>query len=328
MENMELWNRLKRPPEDALKKITGGRLKNMTDINPQWRYQAMTEVFGPCGVGWKFTVDRKWREEGSEGQAMAFADVSLYVKMDGEWSDPIPGSGGAMLVEMESKGLHTSDEGYKKAVTDALSTAMKMVGTGADIYRGFWDGSKYRHDDNGNGGQKGNQRPPANQPPPQEPPPSQGPPPIQPRTTQQAQELQSKIEALPLSEEGKSEFYGYLKTLFPPYQYPPDPNTGEVKEVVSEEGGRKILANFQGYFQKWQKAGAQKNGSTQNWDYLKKMRETKDALKRITGNDKEYYGTLGNHGYEKANQVTDPKAQITLYQALELRRKEIERRAA
>jgi len=144
MDNMELWNKVSRPPLSALKKITGGRLSNMTDVSPQWRYQIMTETYGPCGIGWKFTVDKKWREEGSEAQIMCFADITLYVKTENGWSEGIPGSGGSMLVEKESKGMHTSDEGYKMAVTDALSVAMKMLGVAAEIYLGNFDGSKYR----------------------------------------------------------------------------------------------------------------------------------------------------------------------------------------
>ena len=155
MSNMDLWNKVSKPPTSALKTIGAGRLKGKSDVNPQWRYQAMTENFGLCGVGWKYTVDRKWTELGSEGQVMCFADVSLYVRVNGEWSDAIPGSGGSMLVELESKGLHTSDEGYKMAVTDALSVAMKMLGVAAEIYLGNFDGSKYKDaQDKGQGSHK------------------------------------------------------------------------------------------------------------------------------------------------------------------------------
>ena len=144
MDNMELWNKVSKPPLTALKQIKGGRTSGMTDISPQWRYLIMTETYGPCGIGWKFTVDKKWREEGSEAQIMCFADITLYVKTENGWSEGIPGSGGSMLVEKESKGMHTSDEGYKMAVTDALSVAMKMLGVAAEIYLGNFDGSKYR----------------------------------------------------------------------------------------------------------------------------------------------------------------------------------------
>lgn len=144
--NTEIWNKMAKPPTTALKTIHAGRLKGMSDINPQWRYRAMTEVFGPCGVGWKYTIDQIWNVPASEDQVFAFARVSLYVKVDGEWSEPIPGVGGSMLIAKELKGLHSSDEGYKMAVTDALSTACKMIGVAADIYMGRWDGSKYLDD--------------------------------------------------------------------------------------------------------------------------------------------------------------------------------------
>ena len=55
----------------------------------------------------------------------------------------IPGIGGSMFVASEKAGLRTNDECYKMAVTDALSVAMKMLGVGADIYMGRYDGSKY-----------------------------------------------------------------------------------------------------------------------------------------------------------------------------------------
>jgi len=140
----DIWNRLARPPKTALKTIGGGRLKGMTDINPQWRYEIMTEVFGMVGFGWKFTIDKVWQEPASDDQIFAFAQVSVYVKQGDKWSDAIQGQGGSMLIEQESRGLHSSDEAYKMAITDALGTALKMLGVASDIYAGRWDGSKYK----------------------------------------------------------------------------------------------------------------------------------------------------------------------------------------
>ena len=141
-ENMKVWNAVKQPPPSALRTIQAGRLRGMTVINPQWRYQAMTEQFGMCGVGWKYEVLRVWNEPLPDGQVLAFAEIRLKVKHGDEWVD-IPGIGGSILVSKETAGLHASDEGYKMAITDALSVAMKMLGVGADIYAGLWDGSKY-----------------------------------------------------------------------------------------------------------------------------------------------------------------------------------------
>ena len=140
---MIFWDKMRRPPENALRPITGGRLKGKTDISPQWRFEIMTEVFGVCGVGWKYTVDRKWTETATDGQVFAFADVSIYILYGSTWSDAIPGSGGSMLIAKETGGLHSNDEAFKMAVTDALSVAMKALGVASDIYMGLWDGSKY-----------------------------------------------------------------------------------------------------------------------------------------------------------------------------------------
>jgi hypothetical protein len=136
------WDKLKRPPEWALKKIGGGRLKGMTDIKPQWRIQVMNEVFGVCGIGWDFSIDRLWTEPGSDGQVFAFAQISLRYN-DAMESAPIPGIGGSMLITKEREGLHNNDEAFKMAVTDALSSAMKMIGVAEDVYMGNWTGSKY-----------------------------------------------------------------------------------------------------------------------------------------------------------------------------------------
>ena len=150
MSNMEFWDKVKQPPDHALKTIGGGRLKGLTDINPQWRYQALTEEFGMCGIGWKYTIDKVWSVDTCDSQVFAFAEISLFIKNGEVWSDAISGIGGSMLVAKESSGLHASDEGYKMAVTDALSVACKALGIGANIYAGLSD-TKYNKPKEENG---------------------------------------------------------------------------------------------------------------------------------------------------------------------------------
>lgn len=143
MNGKEIYDSLAQPPKDVLKQIGGGKLKNFTDINSQWRYEAMTEKFGLCGIGWYPGPTKFWTEQGANGEVLAFASLELFIKVDGEWSMPIPGSGGSKLVSFEGGKLVSNDEGYKMAETDAFSVAMKKIGGGADVYKGRWDGSKY-----------------------------------------------------------------------------------------------------------------------------------------------------------------------------------------
>lgn len=134
MNNMDIYDATRKVPKEAQKQIGGGRLKGMTDINPMWRIETLTRQFGPCGIGWKYTIDNKWIEDGNDGEKAAFVDVSLYIKVNGEWSDAIPGTGGSSFVAKEKSGLYTSDECYKMALTDAISVACKALGFGADVY--------------------------------------------------------------------------------------------------------------------------------------------------------------------------------------------------
>jgi len=132
-DNLKFYNLLRTVPNEAKKEIGAGRLKGMSDINPVWRIKTMTEAFGVCGIGWKYEIVRQWQETYGQ-EVKAFTNINLFVRVDGEWSDPIPGTGGATLVEVNSKGQYVNDEGFKMSLTDALSVAMKSLGVAADVY--------------------------------------------------------------------------------------------------------------------------------------------------------------------------------------------------
>ena len=133
MGNLDYYNKLKVVPQQALRQIQSGRLRGKHDINPMWRIKAMTEQFGVCGIGWKYVITKQWTETfGSE--VKAYCNIDLFIKVNGEWSDAIQGTGGSSEVSMESKGAYVSDECYKMALTDALSVAMKALGVAADVY--------------------------------------------------------------------------------------------------------------------------------------------------------------------------------------------------
>ena len=132
--NLEYWNSWKEVPENAMRPFNNGRFKG-TDINTMWRLKCLTEKFGPCGIGWYYMPKRMWIEQTANGEQFAFAEIELYIKVDGEWSKPISGNGGNKLTRLNKDGeISTSDEAYKMAVTDAIGVACRNLGIGADVY--------------------------------------------------------------------------------------------------------------------------------------------------------------------------------------------------
>lgn len=142
-DNLKIYNAVKKVPDEAKRAITGGRLKGKTEINPMWRIKALTEQFGPCGIGWYYEVTKQWLEP-SGTEVAAFVNILLYIKVGDEWSKPIPGVGGAMFVEHQKGSAYVSDECYKMATTDAISVACKQLGIGADVY---WEADKTKYTD-------------------------------------------------------------------------------------------------------------------------------------------------------------------------------------
>ena len=136
MENLEIYNAVAEVPPEAKKPIQGGRMSGKTDINPMWRIKALTEQFGPCGIGWKYEIVRFWLEHGAKDEISGFCQINLYFKNDEAWSDPVPGIGGSAFVALEKGGLYSSDECFKMALTDAISVACKALGVAANVY---WD---------------------------------------------------------------------------------------------------------------------------------------------------------------------------------------------
>ena len=133
VQPLAYYEQLRQVPAGAIRAIASGRLKGKSDINPMWRIKAMTQVFGPCGIGWRYEIVKQWSETYGQ-EVKAYTNINLYIKVDGAWSEPIPGTGGATLVEVNQRGSYVNDEGYKMSLTDALSVAMKALGIAADIY--------------------------------------------------------------------------------------------------------------------------------------------------------------------------------------------------
>ena len=146
MNNLELYNAAREVPDEAKKTIAAGRLKGFTDVNPMWRIKKLTELFGHCGIGWWYTIEKRWTDKNeATGEVCAFCEINLYYKYDDQVSEAVVGTGGSSFVAAEKNGLRTSDECFKMALTDAISVAAKAIGVAADVYYSK-DRTKYTAD--------------------------------------------------------------------------------------------------------------------------------------------------------------------------------------
>ena len=77
MGNLDIYEKVRSVPDSAKKTIKGGRTSGMTDINPMWRIKALTELFGPCGNGWKEAIMGTWAETGANGEIADGVHLSM-----------------------------------------------------------------------------------------------------------------------------------------------------------------------------------------------------------------------------------------------------------
>lgn len=138
-KNLEIYNKYRSVPSEAIKPFDNGKFKG-TDINTMWRVKCLTECFGVVGFGWTVKVLRTWTEQGANEEVMAFAEVEMRVKLNGEWSEPFTATGGNLMIRCV-KGKNgapgyctNNDEAFKMAITDAFGVACKYLGIGADVY--------------------------------------------------------------------------------------------------------------------------------------------------------------------------------------------------
>lgn len=126
MDKMQIYNAARAVPANAIKKITGGAYgaAGLSDINPQWRIERMTELFGPVGTGWTWEpVDV------TERDGVLYAHVVvIYYDFGGKQSKPIHGYGGTKF------GMKDDSDIYKSTMTDAVSNALRYLGIGADVW--------------------------------------------------------------------------------------------------------------------------------------------------------------------------------------------------
>lgn len=149
-ENTKLWDILGRTDPKHTKAFTRGGGFKGTAIKPMWSYRRMTEEFGPCGIGWGVGEPVFQVVPGADGEVLVYCTASVWYaspmrdinRVDVDRCT-VYGVGGDKVINKFSSGLKSDDEAFKKAFTDAVTNALKLIGVGADVHMGMFDDNKY-----------------------------------------------------------------------------------------------------------------------------------------------------------------------------------------
>ena len=132
-KNMKIWETLSKTNPNYTRTAPSSYGKRITTIDPMYQIQCMTEVFGPVGQGWKYTVEYKYQD------GLVFAEVCIHYCVHNNWFQYGP----VCSVQNLSKRDKLDDEAPKKAMTDAMTKAFSHLGMNADVFLGKFDDSKY-----------------------------------------------------------------------------------------------------------------------------------------------------------------------------------------
>lgn len=150
-ENTKLWDMLGKTDPKHTKPFTRGGGFKGTAIKPMWSFRRMTEQFGPCGVGWGIGAPQFQVVAGVNDETLVYCTASIWYQHDDKPSQTVYGVGGDKIVShirasekyQRAERWENDDEAFKKAFTDAVTNALKLIGVGADVHMGMFDDNKY-----------------------------------------------------------------------------------------------------------------------------------------------------------------------------------------
>jgi hypothetical protein len=145
-------------PPEALSADTS-RGFELTSIKAAFVIERLNQVFGPCGIGWRYAHSPFEEVQTHDGRVEIIAEVALQFRFaatndctgcdravwdaqandwafrnsNNDWSEPIFAAGGKSV----GKGGAAFTDARKSAVTDGLTKAASMIGIGADVFKGL-----------------------------------------------------------------------------------------------------------------------------------------------------------------------------------------------
>ncbi|MHA6127096.1 hypothetical protein ACX3YD_13035 [Pseudomonas fluorescens group sp. PF-1] len=155
--NTRIWDQVDTTDPSATKNFTGmGGFKG-TAIKPTYLMRKATEVFGPCGEGWGWTVledrfdeggplqapTKEWPEAPRINAKLHTLKIELwYLGKEGQ-KCTVQHYGHTPFVLLQQGKIITDWEAAKKSLTDAIGKCLQPLGFAADIHMGLFDDAAY-----------------------------------------------------------------------------------------------------------------------------------------------------------------------------------------
>ena len=153
-KNMQIWNRVEKTDTRYTKDAKVGG-QQITSLNGTARIMKATEIFGPVGIGFGWTVLEERFDKGAEifvgeGDKRATLGFELnhtvkirfWIKQDGERGE-FDQYGCTPYLYKSKYGTTTDGEAPKKSLTDAIKKSLSMLGFSADVFLGMFDDKDY-----------------------------------------------------------------------------------------------------------------------------------------------------------------------------------------
>src|SRR5690554_4690978 len=149
--NMSIWSQVEKTAPEATKaaKVNG---QQITSISGPHMVKRATEVFGPVGIGWGWTVAEERFDQGGEirndkGEIIGHEvghniRIKLWFMQDDKRGE-LEQYGCTPFTYKSKWGVTTDTEAPKKSLTDAIKKALSMLGFSADIFLGMYDDTDY-----------------------------------------------------------------------------------------------------------------------------------------------------------------------------------------
>ena len=148
---MQLWDAVQATDPSATKEATVSGQK-ITSISGQHMIRRATEMFGPVGIGWGWSVVEERFDQGGpvrndKGEVLGnevghTVRIRLWFELNGKRGE-VEQYGCTPFAYKSKWGITTDTEAPKKSLTDAIKKALSMLGFSADIFLGMFDDREY-----------------------------------------------------------------------------------------------------------------------------------------------------------------------------------------